>query len=124
MKQFAVALSLLIASSSSLACSRVPGYIARGLVRLPAGVTSSCGSLYKLYAKSFRGPGEWSEFYFLDPSRAKNVASTLNGTLEAKGYQLLINKPLPGGNGYQFGYYNADSRKYVLGWPSFMDEAD
>ena len=103
----------LMLSGCSLACSMVPGYMAKGLVRLPSGATSSCGAAYKQFVVSFRRHGGWYELYALDPAQAGKVSFVLDAGLAAKGYQLMSNTDYPVQHSHNLSYYNPDSDRYV-----------
>lgn len=103
-------------SGPAYACSRVPGTMASGLIRLPAGVSSDCGVKYQQFARSFVQPGEWAELFTLDSSR---LAAVLNATvirMNAAGYALQTNEDIPGSNGRarQLGFLNRAQVKVVF----------
>jgi len=114
MKKTLLVLMTLSFLSPALACSRVPGYMAKGLVRLPAGATSSCGSTYKRVAQNFRGPGEWAELYFISPSRLDSVLRSLKVGLATKGYDLASDRAIDAVGSRQLGFINTDTSRVVF----------
>lgn len=87
----ALVLSLSL-TGPALACAVKPGYMANGLLRTPAGVTSTCGAMYKLWRAGIGDGAKWAEMFFVTPGASARVNRAVDAVLKRNNYTLAGNE--------------------------------